>query len=110
MSGMGTKVVRFVLKKGGKYLFESSWKKPYLDRGIRKILATYSKKAGMKESISPHKLRYFLFTWLKKQDIDDALIQLYSGHESNKSLEIYSRLSIGKAQESYKNVITRFPV
>ena len=99
-----------VIKKGGKYLFESSWKKPYTDRGIRKILAIYSKAAGMKHSISPHKLRHFLFTWLKKQGIEDALIQPYSGHESRQSLEIYSRLSIGDAQESYENVIEKFPV
>ncbi|CAL7960041.1 hypothetical protein GAMM_130003 [Gammaproteobacteria bacterium] len=36
----------------------------------------------MKISISPHKLRNFLFTLLKKQGIDDALILPYSGHES----------------------------
>jgi len=99
-----------VTKKGGKYLFESSWKKPYTDRGIRKILAIYSKAAGMKHTISPHKLRHFLFTWLKKQGIEDALIQPYSGHESRQSLEIYSKLSIGDAQESYENVIEKFPV
>jgi integrase/recombinase XerD len=99
-----------VTKKGGKYLFESSWKKPYTDRGIRKILAIYSKAAGMKHSISPHKFRHFLFTWLKKQGIEDALIQPYSGHESRHSLEIYSKLSIGDAQESYENVIAKFPV
>jgi integrase/recombinase XerD len=97
-------------QKGGKYLFESSWKKPYTDRGIRKILESYSKEAGMKHSISPHKFRHFLFTWLKKQGIEDALIQPYSGHESRQSLEIYSKLSIGEAQESYKNVIDKFPV
>jgi integrase/recombinase XerD len=96
--------------KGGQYLFESSWKKPYTDRGIRKILAVYSKEAGMKHSISPHKFRHFLFTWLKKQGIEDALIQPYSGHESRQSLEIYSKLSIGEAQESYENVISKFPV
>jgi len=99
-----------ITKKGGKYLFESSWKKPYTDRGIRKILAIYSKAAGMKHSISPHKFRHFLFTWLKKQGIEDALIQPYSGHESRQSLEIYSKLSIGDAQESYENVIEKFPV
>ena len=99
-----------VTQKGGKYLFESSWKKPYTDRGIRKILAIYSKAAGMEQSISPHKFRHFLFTWLKKQGIEDALIQPYSGHESRQSLEIYSKLSIGDAQESYENVITKFPV
>ena len=64
----------------------------------------------MKETISPHKLRHFLFTWLKKQGIDDALIQPYSGHEGRQSLEIYSKLSIGEAQESYENVIDKFPV
>ncbi len=99
-----------ITQKGGKYLFESSWKKPYTDRGIRKILAVYSKAAGMKHSISPHKFRHFLFTWLKKQGIEDALIQPFSGHESRQSLEIYSKLSIGDAQESYENVIAKFPV
>lgn len=99
-----------VAKKGGKYLFESSWKKPYTDRGIRKILAIYSKEAGMKQSISPHKLRHFLFTWLKKQGIDDALIQPYSGHESRQSLEIYSKLSITDAQSEYESVIKKFPI
>ena len=97
-------------KKGSKYLFESSWKKPYTDRGIRKILATYTALAGMERSISPHKLRHFLFTWLKKQGIEDALIQPYSGHESRQSLEIYSKLSIGDAQAEYDNVIGKFPV
>ena len=96
--------------KGGQYLFESSWKKPYTDRGIRKILEQYSREAGMEHSISPHKLRHFLFTWLKKQGVDDALIQPYSGHESRKSLEIYSKLSISDAQTEYEEIIGKFPV
>lgn len=96
--------------KGNKYLFESSWKKPYTDRGIRKILATYTALAGMERSVSPHKLRHFLFTWLKKQGVKDALIQPYSGHESRQSLEMYSKLSIGDAQAEYDNVIGKFPV
>lgn len=62
-------------KAGAVYLFESSWKKKYTDRGIRKILKKYSDQAGMVHSISPNKLRHFLLTWLKKQGIDDALIQ-----------------------------------
>lgn len=99
-----------MIKKGAKYLFESSWKKAYTDRGIRKILAGYTKEAGIKESISPHKLRHFLFTWLKKQGIEDALIQPYSGHESRQSLEMYSKLSIADAQKEYENVIKKFPV
>ena len=95
---------------GGQYLFESSWKKPYSDRGIRKILAKYTQLAGIERSISPHTLRHFLLTWLKKRGIDDALIQPYSGHESRQSLEVYSKLSLADAQAKYDDVIDDFPV
>ncbi len=54
-------------------------------------------------------MRHFLFTWLKKQGIDDALIQPYSGHESRKSLEIYSKLSLCEVQEIYEEKIKEFP-
>jgi integrase/recombinase XerD len=92
------------------YLFESSWKKPYTDRGIRKILMHYTKEAGIENSISPHKLRHFLFTWMKKKGVDDALIQPYSGHESRQSLEIYSKLSLADCQPEYEKRIKDFPV
>jgi hypothetical protein len=42
-------------KKQAFYLFESSWKKKYPDRGIRKILAKYSEEAGLVQNLSPHK-------------------------------------------------------
>jgi integrase/recombinase XerD len=47
---------------------------------------------------------------MKKQGVDDALIQPYSGHDSRKSLEIYSKLSITDAQEKYDKVINEFPI
>lgn len=99
-----------VKSNGSVYLFESNRKKPFTTRGIRKILADYAIEAGMQQSISPHKLRHFLFTWLKKQGIDDALIQPYSGHETRQSLEIYSRLSLSEAQEAYNGSINKFPI
>ncbi len=64
----------------------------------------------MQKPLSPHKLRHFLFTWLKKQGIDDALIQPYSGHESRQSLKVYSKLSLADAQEKYNEVIWDFLV
>tara|TARA_B110000091_G_C13737177_1_gene441655 strand:- start:59 stop:757 length:699 start_codon:yes stop_codon:yes gene_type:complete len=97
-------------KENRLYLYESGFRRNYTDRGIRKILARYTKEAGIERSISPHKLRHFLFTWLKKQNIDDALIQPYSGHEKRDSLEIYSKLSITEAQAKYNEVISKFPI
>ncbi len=96
--------------KGAAFLFESSWKKPYSTRGVRALLARYANKAGLEHNMPPHRLRHFLFTWLKTQGLDDALIQPYSGHTSRKSLEIYSRLSLADAQDSYDQAISRFPV
>lgn len=96
--------------KGAVYLFESNRKKAFTTRGIRKILADYATEAGMEQSISPHKLRHFLFTWLKKHGVDDALIQLYSGHETRQSLEVYSKLSLAEAQEIYNDKINHFPI
>ncbi len=92
------------------HLFESSWKKPYSDRGVRKILARYAQAAGIEGPISPHPLRDFLFTWLKTQGIDDALIQPYSGHASRQSLEIYSRIALADAPQAYDDAIGRYPV
>ena len=66
--------------------------------------------ANMEQNISTHKLRHFLFTWLKQKGIDDALIQPCSGHETRQSLEVYSKLSLNKAQESYDENIKDFPV
>lgn len=97
-------------RKAATYLFESSWKRPYSDRGVRRLLQRYAAAAGLPRSISPHQLRHFLLTWLKQQGIDDALIQPYSGHASRQSLEIYSRLAIHEAQDHYNQVIGRFPV
>jgi integrase/recombinase XerD len=95
---------------GATYLFESSWKKRYTDRGVRKILQRHATAAGLEKTISPHKLRHFLFTWLKKQGLDDAMIQPYSGHATRQSLEIYSRMSLAVAQDEYDQAIKKFPV
>ena len=59
-------------QQGGNYLFESSWKRRYSDRGIRRMLERYTAEAGIEHNISPHKLRHYLLTWLKKQGIDNA--------------------------------------
>jgi len=96
--------------KGAMFLFESSWKKPYSTRGVRAMLARYATKAGLEHNMPPHRLRHFLFTWLKTQGIDDALIQPYSGHTTRTSLEIYSKIALSHAQGAYDTVIDSFPV
>jgi integrase/recombinase XerD len=97
-------------QKNGIYLFESSWHKKYTTRGIQKMFKKYVKEANIMGNLTPHKMRHYLFRWLKIQGIDDALIQPYSGHETRQSLEIYSRLSIHEAQAVYNEKIKKFPL
>ncbi len=97
-------------KKKAVYLFESSWKRRYSERGIRQMLARYAEAAGLAQGLSPHKLRHFFLLWLKKQGIDDAFIQPYSGHQNRQSLEVYSRLALTAAQKEYDGVMGRFPI
>jgi len=96
--------------KHAQFLFESSWKKAYSTRGVRAMLARYANQAGLTHNMPPHRLRHFLFTWLKTQGIDDALIQPYSGHATRQSLEVYSHVARADAQETYEDTIGRFPV
>ncbi len=95
---------------GAAFLFESSWKKTYSTRGVRALLARYAAKAGLSHPMPPHRLRHFLFTWLKTKGLNDAFIQPYSGRAFRVSLEIYSRLALSEAQQQYDAVINRFPV
>ena len=73
----------------GTYLFESSWKRPYTDRGIRKILSVYSEGAGMDNPVLPNTLRTFFTSWLKQQGIENTMLQTYCGIESHDSLACY---------------------
>lgn len=95
---------------GATFLFESNRQAPYSERGIRKMFARYSEHAQLEHAISPHQLRHFLLLWLKKQGIDDALIQPYSGHASRQSLEVYSQLALQEAQQSYDQFMKDFPL
>lgn len=105
-----SKYMREMKKKGSIYLFESGFQNPYSEQGIRKILKDYTALAKMEHTITPHKLRHFLFTWMKKNNIDDEFIHAYSGHESRQALDLYSKLSITEAQNTYNQVIPEFPI
>ena len=74
------------------------------------MLERHTAKAGIEHSISPHRLRHHLFTWLKTQGIDDALIQPNSGHSTRQSLEVHSRLALADAQDQYETVINQYPI
>jgi hypothetical protein len=47
---------------------------------------------------------------MKEQNIDDDLIQYYSGNQSKEALKIYDKLKISNNSEDYRKIMRGFPV
>ena len=85
-----------------RYLFESSRCGPYTTRRIQQIVQAYRARAGIEQRVHPHLFRHQMITWLTKSGLSDAQIQLISGHESKKSLEIYQHLGLESVKGAYQ--------
>ena len=51
--------------------------------------------------------RHQMLTYLTAQRLSDAQLQLISGHESKKSLEVYQHLSLDAVQQDYQEAYGR---
>ena len=85
-----------------RYLFESSRRGPYTARRIQQIVQEYRARAGIEQRVHPHLFRHQMITWLTKSGLSDAQIQLISGHESKKSLEIYQHMGLESVKQAYQ--------
>lgn len=88
-----------------KFLFESRLNQPYTPRRIQQIVWQYADQAGVNHNVHPHLLRHQMLTFLTAQGLSDAKIQLISGHESRKSLEIYQHLSLEAVEAEYQKAV-----
>src|ERR1700756_4525966 len=57
------------------------------------------------QPLPPHLFRHQLLTYLTSKGRTDAQIQLISGHESKKSLEIYQHLSLESVDKAYQDAV-----
>ena len=46
-----------------------------------------------------------MITYLTSRGLSNAQIQLISGHESKKSLEIYQHLAVGAVEQAYQEAV-----
>jgi site-specific recombinase XerD len=88
-----------------RYLFESQRCTPFTARRIQQIVQEYRDRAGIAHRVHPHLFRHQMLTYLTGQGLSDAQIQLISGHESKKSLEIYQHLSLDAVEDAYQEAV-----
>jgi site-specific recombinase XerD len=84
-----------------RYLFETRRFGPFTTRRIQQIVQGYREMAGITQPLHPHLFRHQMLTFLTSKGLSDAQIQLISGHESKKSLEVYQHLSLESVDKAY---------
>lgn len=88
-----------------RYLFESQRCTPFTPRRVQQIVQEYRDQAGIVQHVHPHLFRHQMLTYLTAQGLSDAQIQLISGHESKKSLEVYQHLSLETVEDAYQEAV-----
>ena len=88
-----------------RYLFETRRFGPFTTRRIQQIVQGYREKASLSQPIHPHLFRHQMLTYLTTKGLTDAQIQLISGHESKKSLEVYQHLSLESVNKAYQDAV-----
>lgn len=90
---------------GLRYLFETRRFGPFSTRRIQQIVQHYREKAGITQPVYPHLFRHQMLTYLTSKGLSDAQIQLISGHETKKSLEVYQHLSLESVEHAYQHAV-----
>src|ERR1700758_4850267 len=88
-----------------RYLFETRRFGPFTTRRIQQIVQGYREMAGITQPLHPHLFRHQMLTYLTSKGLTDAQIQLISGHESKKSLEVYQHLSLKSVDKAYQDAV-----
>ena len=92
-------------KTDHRYLFETRRFGPFTTRRIQQIVQHYREKAGITQPVHPHLFRHQMLTFLTSKGLSDAQIQLISGHETKKSLEVYQHLSLESVERAYQHAV-----
>lgn len=85
------------------YVFTNRDKGQLKDRDIRDMVYTYSKKAGIDKTVSPHTLRHSYATDLLSDCKNIRLVQKALGHSDLSTTMIYTHIVDDEYEEALKN-------
>ena len=93
-----------------RYLFETTRCMPFTTRRVQQIVKQYRDEAGIAQHVHPRLFRHQVITYLTARGLSDSQIQLISGPESAKSLEVYRHLSLKNVEQAYQEAVKTLEV
>lgn len=100
--------LRLITKDGRKFetdyvfpIFYGQRIKPITRQAFWVILKRFAESVGLKEFVSPHKLRHSLATHLLQKGADLRSLQMLLGHEQLSTIQIYTHLETDHLRKVY---------
>jgi site-specific recombinase XerD len=88
-----------------RYLLESQRNTRFTARRIQQLVQGYRRAPALPRRCNRIPSRHQMITWLTSRGLSDAQIQLISGHESKKSLEVHQHLALNTVEHAYQETV-----
>jgi len=79
-----------------KYLLTGQYGGPYSTKSAQNVVKMLARKAGIEQTVTPHMIRHCYATHMLERGTDLRYIQGLLGHQSSKTTEIYTHVSMRK--------------
>lgn len=91
-------------RDGSPWVFQSQFKRRMSKESIERTMRVLGERAGLRDRLTPHRLRHSLATHLLAAGVPIDVVQHILGHESIKTTTVYARTQQTTIEQHYRRV------